>query len=619
MTFNMKRLWFLMFLMQFTVCWNGIKAQDLKFRVAECYLDQQDMTAHELAKDDGDGAIYAIIKVSTDNEDDDLSQFQFDFNYLKSSKEMRDGELWVFVQRNAKNVTIRREGYKTVRYSLPQTVKAGKTYRMVLSVEAPTLVQRVVQFKVTPANEGAIVKVKAEGSNDNYQLWGTVDAQGCIDRLMPTGVYLYEVSADSYQTAQGKLTLENGADNHVEQVTLKPNFGYLVITDDYGINGAEVYINNRKVGTVPYKSGRMECRNDYQLMISNGELYKTFERTFEIRLGETTTLSPRLESNFAESTIQVGNDAEIFINGVSKGKSIWSGPLRAGVYDVECRLPHHVSSKKQILVKSGEAETFVVDSPLPIEGSLYVTSTPSGAQISLDGKDLGLKTPKKVDHVLTGEHRVSLVLDQYQQVEQTVHVKQKEITTVEALLSPADGQKPGKPSAPKTPSGKQAATTFYLQPSFQLGSNMGVGLAVGTFLSHFNIEAYCLYGLAKETAYWNNGSNSLIPIEESYQNIQIGAKIGWGISAGSRLRLTPQVGAGLLAVSASESEGYAIKGSVGVRADYRLSKSFALVVAPEYGLALSKSNVYDDLSAVSSKIKGWANGFNCLIGVHFSF
>ena len=111
----------------------------------------------------------------------------------------------------------------------------------------------------------------------------------------------------------------------------------------------------------------------------------------------------------------------------------------------------------------------------------------------------------------------------------------------------------------------------------------------------------------------------LIPIEESYQNLQIGAKIGWGISAGSRLRLTPQVGAGLLAVSASESEGYAIKGSVGVRADYRLSKSFALVVAPEYGLALSKSNVYDDLSAVSSKIKGWANGFNCLIGVHFSF
>ena len=77
----MKRLFLFVFLMQFTVCWNGIKAQDLKFRVAECYLDQQDMTAHELAKDDGDGAIYAIIKVSTDNEDDDLSQFLFDFNF----------------------------------------------------------------------------------------------------------------------------------------------------------------------------------------------------------------------------------------------------------------------------------------------------------------------------------------------------------------------------------------------------------------------------------------------------------------------------------------------------------------------------------------------------------
>lgn len=87
-----------------------IWAQELKFRVADFYQDQQDLTAQEENKKDDDGRLYAVIKVTSDNEDDDLSQFSFDFNYNVSSQEMRDGELWLFVQRNAKNVTIRRGG-----------------------------------------------------------------------------------------------------------------------------------------------------------------------------------------------------------------------------------------------------------------------------------------------------------------------------------------------------------------------------------------------------------------------------------------------------------------------------------------------------------------------------
>ena len=163
------------------------ESQELKFRVSDFYQDQQDLTAQEEARDDGDGFVYAVIKVTSDMEDDDLSKFSFDFNYMKSNREMRDGELWLFVQRNAKNVTIRRDGYKTVKYALTETIKAGKTYRMSLSVQALKVVQRVLQFKVTPANEGAIVRVKSEESTDDYQLWGMVDSQGCIDRLLQTG------------------------------------------------------------------------------------------------------------------------------------------------------------------------------------------------------------------------------------------------------------------------------------------------------------------------------------------------------------------------------------------------------------------------------------------------
>ena len=44
MTFKMRRLFLLMLLVQLSACWNGIQAQDLKFRIAEFYQDQQDLT-----------------------------------------------------------------------------------------------------------------------------------------------------------------------------------------------------------------------------------------------------------------------------------------------------------------------------------------------------------------------------------------------------------------------------------------------------------------------------------------------------------------------------------------------------------------------------------------------
>ena len=411
------------------------EAQESKFQVAEFYQDLQDLTAQEENRDDGDGSLYAVIKVTSDNEDDDLSQFFFDFNYLKCIKEMRDGELWIFVQRNAKNVTIRREGYRPLKYSLTETIKAGKTYRMKLSVKERVKQQRILQFKVTPANENAIVKVKKEGSNEDYQLWGTVDSQGSIDRLLVTGEYLYEILADSYKTVFGKVTLTNGSSNYVENVSLIPNFGYLEIADEHGIAGAEVYINNRKVGTVPYKSGRMECRNDYQLMISMGELYKTYDSTIEIRQGETTKISPRLQSNSAEITIKVQDEAEIFINGTSKGKGSWTGRLRVGLHNVECRLPNHVSSQKQIEVRKDVSDTHVIDKPTPIEGSLYVKSNPSGAKIILDGKPLDVTTPTKIDHVLIGSHKVNIMLDKYNPEIVDINVNKDEIATVDVKLS----------------------------------------------------------------------------------------------------------------------------------------------------------------------------------------
>ena len=71
----MKKFLILTIFLQMLAGFGIAGAQELKFRVAEFYQDQQDLTGQEENRDDGDGALYAVIKVTSDNEDDDLSQF----------------------------------------------------------------------------------------------------------------------------------------------------------------------------------------------------------------------------------------------------------------------------------------------------------------------------------------------------------------------------------------------------------------------------------------------------------------------------------------------------------------------------------------------------------------
>lgn len=642
-------------------------AQELKFSIiGDIEADPFDMTAREVNRNDGDGYPYAIIKVTSDIEDDDLSKFNFSFGYLKSEKELHNGELWIFVQRGAKTVDIRRDGYKPILKHQFKAISPGTTYTLRLSVQTPEVEHRVLQFKVDPADENAIVKVRPEGSDGGYELWGTVDAAGSISRLLETGAYLYEVTADNYVTSQGRVSLTANAsgENFVEQVRLTPNFGFLRIDDVQGIAGAEVYINDRKVGTLPYRSERMECRDDYRLMISNGELYKTYSETFAITRGDTTRLSPRLESNFAETTISVDGEAEIFINGESRGHGTWTGPLRAGSYSVECRLPNHVSSTKQIVVRPDYAETFLMDSPTPIVGSLYVNSNPSGAGIYIDGEDMGFVTPRNIGNVLIGHHQVTLTLANHRTETYDVEIRQGETTQLDVKLSDmADMTIESTPSSASLYiNGQYAGTTpyreemasgeydirlekkgfrtwsgtvhldssnpvqtfplrrqyqqrnqFYLQPMFQIGASLSAGAAVGCFIGNVNVEADYLFGLDSETIYWN--SEWARPVEDKLSPSYVSIKAGYGFRIGTRLRITPQVGGGIAKISGQVSSSYDICGTVGVRADFAVANHISVVAAPEYGISITESDTFRRIVDVSSKVGGWSGGFNIRVGL----
>ena len=188
--------------------------QKLKFSVVEFKQDPLDLSARseQFKKVDDNGTLYAIIKVKSDFPDDDLQSYHFDFGLMNSFVVMHDDldELWVYVQKNAKTVTISRDGYSTVsKYDLRTTVAAGSTYLMTLSTSGPVVYTQMVLFQVEPKNVSAVIMIKNEKAGAMEELFGVTDQTGGAAKGLPFGTYTYKVAADNYYTTEGRFTLYN--------------------------------------------------------------------------------------------------------------------------------------------------------------------------------------------------------------------------------------------------------------------------------------------------------------------------------------------------------------------------------------------------------------------------
>ena len=262
--------------------------QNRKFHVQSFEQNQFDISARVKAteKYDGNGDRYSIIKVTSTNPNDDLMAYSFDFGMMNSLVEQHDDELWVYVQRNAKHVTIKRAGYATVRnYDLRTTIQPGQVFDMVLSPEAEKISRQMLLFKVSPSSSQAIITYKREGEND-YKVFGNgnVDESGMAAMSLELGVYIYNIISQKYHPSEGRVVLNARNGKHVEQVTLRPNFANVTLNT---ISGADIYINDVKKGTTSW-SGTLipgtysiECRKD---------LYRSSTQIIRVEEGKDLTL-----------------------------------------------------------------------------------------------------------------------------------------------------------------------------------------------------------------------------------------------------------------------------------------------------------------------------------------
>ncbi len=148
----------------------------------------------------------------------------------------------------------------------------------------------------------------------------------------------------------------------------------------------------------------------------------------------TKTVNVKLKSDFVEVTLQVDADAEIWVNNEKKGTRTWIGQLGKGTYKIECKKEGHETSmiSKEITAEMN-GQSITLPAPTPIYGSLNVESTPIGATIYIDGKEMG-KTPRYINEVLIGQHRLRLVKEGYEEYSETVSVAKGERKQMKTTL-----------------------------------------------------------------------------------------------------------------------------------------------------------------------------------------
>ena len=243
----MKHTKHLLFLLLLMLALPAFAQHKAKFHIVSFAENPHDTSPQIYEKLDSDGHPYAIIKVKSNTPDDNLRAYNFSFALIPHIVEVRDGELWVYVGRNAKHVSISRDGYQSIqRYDLGLTIQPGRAYEMQLSSQRQSAKFQMVRFNISPANAKAMVMCQKELSDEDEMVFGYADEGGSVARNLEIGTYTYKIISDTYHTSEGRFVLDAKKNIHIEHVTLRPNFANVTFKVS---DGVDVYINEEKKST----------------------------------------------------------------------------------------------------------------------------------------------------------------------------------------------------------------------------------------------------------------------------------------------------------------------------------------------------------------------------------
>ena len=280
----------------------------------------------------------------------------------------------------------------------------------------------------------------------------------------------FSVSKPGYMPYDGALTMPAEGQtstyyatlNPIATPTVMPPVRYGSISVESSPSGADIYFDGNYRGRAPLTISDI-WPGVYTIAAEmNG--YRTYTTTTSVSSDQRSsvycTLNP-VNNAGALYVISSPSDAIVTLDGLYKGKTpITLNNLAADTHIIQLDLPGYYDWKSSVDVPAGGTKTISATlNPMPgsSTGWIYVSSSPGGASVTLDGNSAG-QTPAsgslKLNAVAVGDHTVALARSGYKSYSTRASVSSNTVTEVNAVLvSESTSSGKGSMSVSSNPAG----------------------------------------------------------------------------------------------------------------------------------------------------------------------
>ncbi|MCF8232777.1 MAG: PEGA domain-containing protein [Bacteroidales bacterium] len=397
-----------------------------EFKILDFYKNESDLAARRYERTDINDQKCALIKVRTD-----LEGLKFNTNMgVVGDIERKEGDYWVYVSPNEQRIKFIKEGYISKTFSFPASIQSSAVYVLELTgtgqgeILGKDLVKTTFRMNTSGVyiSKNNAAPTQATGEVAEYQL--------------PKGSYTFTFSKEGYQDITRKITVEEEKvlDITLEEGRQESSFklpGIITITSKP--EGADVLLNNQKVGVTPFKDEIIAGQYDLTL---KKDLYHTYNASFTLKEGKTKEL-PDIEITPKFGYIAITADpqqAEIFLDGKSLGTApVSRRKIESGKHTLRAEYALYHTKTKEITIEDGDdkAISLTLD---PAFGSLKVESEPKGADVFLDGEKVGT-TPYADEKIASGVYELRVTKKLWNEETEQVIIQDEQATEKMEVLT----------------------------------------------------------------------------------------------------------------------------------------------------------------------------------------
>lgn len=384
----------------------------------------------ELARNpvpDVNGEYAALIKISTD-----LQPFTFETNIGVVDTRSEVGEFWAYVPGGTSQLIFTKSGFNRYRYRVPITIKKNTVYSMILSSKGYGMAaadENLVQLIFNLNQAGVFISLDNSApiqQQENVAVY-----------KVPSGQHTFTFSKTGYDDVTKTIDAQ---EDETMEIALQPGEtsaglklpGFIDITSQP--TGAEIFVNNQKLGVTPATIQLTAGQHTLKLMKN---LYHSYNGSFSLQEGETKTLETfQLKPKFGYYRVSSNpSNAQVFLDDKPVGKTpIKKKVIASGNHNLRISFDLYHDYIEDFVIKDGDYQEFDIELK-PAYGTLVVNSEPvDGAEVYLDDKLVGT-TPFRQDKLASGQYNLKIDKELWMGTEDIISILDEQTTEKTMLLT----------------------------------------------------------------------------------------------------------------------------------------------------------------------------------------